>query len=134
MMKSLITVSSLINKLEEESIPVCGICDENLYGVMEFYNTCLEHHIKPIIGLEVEMNHLPFYLYTRNYEGYLGLLKIHTKKEKGELGIIDIETWKENLNIVLPYAYIEEYSTYESHLLIFILAIQLNMKKIMLIL
>ena len=115
MMKSLITVSSLINKLEEESTPVCGICDENLYGVMEFYNTCLEHHIKPIIGLEVEMNHLPFYLYARNYEGYLGLLKIHTKNEKGELGIIDIETWKENLNIVLPYAYIEEYSTYESH-------------------
>lgn len=115
MMKSLITVSSLINKLEEESIPVCGICDENLYGVMEFYNTCLEHHIKPIIGLEVEMNYLSFYLYARNYKGYLGLLKIHTKKEKRELGIIDIETWKENLNIVLPYAYIEEYSTYESH-------------------
>ena len=113
MMKSLIPVSSLIKKCSDSSISVCGICDENLYGVMEFYNSCLEAHIKPIIGLEVEINHVPFYLYARNYEGYLGLLKIHTKKEKGELGIIDIEMYQELLNIVLPYASISFYSTYQ---------------------
>ena len=115
MMKSLIPVSSLIKKCSDSSISVCGICDENLYGVMEFYNSCLEAHIKPIIGLEVEINHVPFYLYARNYEGYLGLLKIHTKKEKGELGIIDIEMYQELLNIVLPYAYLSFYSTYQNH-------------------
>ena len=115
MMKSLITVSSLIEKLKEESITACGICDENLYGVMEFYNTCLENQIKPIIGLEVEINNHPFYLYAKNYEGYRGLLKIHTKKEKNELGMIDIETYKENLNLVLPYTHIEAYATYASH-------------------
>ena len=115
MMKSLITVSSLIEKLKEESITACGICDENLYGVMEFYNTCLENQIKPIIGLEVEINNHPFYLYAKNYEGYRGLLKIHTKKEKNELGMIDIETYKENLNLVLLYTHIEAYATYASH-------------------
>ena len=115
MMKSLISVSSLIKKCRDFSISTCGICDENLYGVMEFYRSCMEAQIKPIIGLEIELNHIPFYLYARNYDGYLGLLKIHTKKEKGELGIIDIEMYQESLNVVLPYAYLSFYSTYQNH-------------------
>ena len=114
-MKSLISVSSLIKKCRAFSISTCGICDENLYGVMEFYRSCMEAQIKPIIGLEIELNHIPFYLYARNYDGYLGLLKIHTKKEKGELGIIDIEMYQESLNVVLPYAYLSFYSTYQNH-------------------
>ena len=77
MMTSLISVSSLIKKCSDSSISVCGICDENLYGVMEFYRSCMEAQIKPIIGLEIELNHIPFYLYARNYDGYLGLLKIN---------------------------------------------------------
>lgn len=111
-MKSMITVPKLIDTLIQEKIDVCGICDTNLYGVMEFYNSCLSNNIKPLIGLEVTLNDVPFYLYARDYLGYLGLLKIHTKKELGELAIFDIESYQEDLNIVLPFEYIEHYKTY----------------------
>ncbi|MBR1679267.1 MAG: DNA polymerase III subunit alpha, partial [Bacilli bacterium] len=105
LMKSLITVPKLMEYLLQNKIEVCGICDTNLYGVMEFYLACQKNHIKPLIGLEVFLGEISLYLYARDYTGYLDLLKIHTLVEKKELSMVALEMVESHLNIILPYAY-----------------------------
>ena len=107
LLKSLIKVKDLMNFLVQENITSCGICDENLYGVLDFYNSCKENGIKPIIGLSIKLNDLELYLYAINYEGYKNLLKIHTIKETRELAIIDLEKYSSDMLVILPYKSIE---------------------------
>ena len=43
------------------------------------------------------------YLYAKNYEGYLNLLKIHTLKEFNDLTYEKMQGYLDNIKIVLPY-------------------------------
>ena len=54
-LKSLIKIDDLINTLSSNNIKCASICDDNLYGVMEFYTKCIKNDIKPIIGLEINI-------------------------------------------------------------------------------
>ncbi len=103
LLKSLIKVPDLINFLSEKKITVCGICDENLYGVLEFYYACKKNNIKPIVGLNITINDLDIYLYAMNFEGYKNLLKIHTLKEKNDLSIDNLSLYKDNVLCIVPY-------------------------------
>ena len=38
LLKSTIKIDALISFLKKHNIPSCAICDDNLYGVMEFFN------------------------------------------------------------------------------------------------
>ena len=114
LMKSLIKVPDLISFLEKNKLSVCGICDENLFGVMEFYDTCMSKNIQPLIGLELSFSSVLFYVYARGYEGYIELLKLNTKKEEDTLSIHDLETISSYVNIILPYEYINQYKEYAS--------------------
>ena len=112
-LKSLIKIDDLITFLNERKISSCGICDDNLYGSFEFYNKCLKNNIKPIIGLSINLDAKPLYIYAINYKGFKNLLKIHTIKEQrkidiedlisiGTIGIIKaVNTFKLNKNIKL---------------------------------
>ena len=103
LLKSLIKIPDLINFLCDNKISACGICDENLYGVLDFYFSCKKNNIKPIIGLSVKLNNLEVCLYAVNYEGYKNLLKIHTLKEKNELNALNIKEYCKNILVILPY-------------------------------
>ena len=103
LLKSLIKVPDLINFLSEKKITVCGICDENLYGVLEFYYACKKNNIKPIVGLNITINDLDIYLYAMNFEGYKNLLKIHTLKEKNDLSMDNLSLYKDNVLCIVPY-------------------------------
>ena len=84
LLKSLIKIPELISFLREKNISVCGICDEELFGVMEFYEACKNNNIKPIIGLSINIEGHNIYLYPKNYDGYQKLLKINTNKFSNE--------------------------------------------------
>ncbi len=103
LLKSLIKVPNLISFLSEKNIDVCGICDENLYGVLEFYYACKKNNIKPIVGLDVKIDNLNIYLYAMNFDGYKNLLKIHTLKEKNELILDDLSVYKDNILCIVPF-------------------------------
>lgn len=98
LLKSLIKIDDLIKALKEKHIDICGICDDELYGSIEFYLKCQSNNIKPLIGLEVKIDNHLFYLYAKNYEGYQKLIAINYDKENLALeDIID-----DNILIVLP--------------------------------
>ena len=111
LLKSLIKIPDLITFLVSNKISACAICDENLYGALDFYKSCKNNNIKPIIGLSVLLNDLDIYLYAINYDGYKNLLKIHTIIETRSLGIVDLEEFKDNILCIIPYKSVELWKT-----------------------
>ena len=107
LLKSLIKIPDIIEIGKKQNWPYLGLCDENMYGAIEFYSACKRYQIKPIIGLEIEVANHCFYLYARNYKGYQYLLKLNTKKQEEQLNFIDIQN--ENIIIVLPFQSISLY-------------------------
>ncbi len=103
LMNSLIKIDDLIVYLKTNNITACGILDDNLFGSMNFYNTCLKNGIKPIIGLVVKIGENKVYLYAKNYNGFLNLLKINTKVQLNELNVVDLKVYKDNILCVMPY-------------------------------
>ena len=65
LMQSLITIPKLMDALSSTNSYVCGICDDNLYGTMEFFLACKSHNIKPLIGLKIKLNDTYLYLYPK---------------------------------------------------------------------
>lgn len=102
LLKSTIKVDSLIEFLKKHNIPGCAICDENLYGVMEFFTKMKSNHLKPIIGLQIEIEQKEIDLYPKNNDGYKNLLKIHTLKELKELTFDTLKEYLANIKVVLP--------------------------------
>ena len=102
-LKSLIKIDSLMSFLVKHKIKACGICDENLFGAVDFYNKCCNNSIKPIIGLSITFDDNSIYLYATNYEGYKNLIKINTIKEYRKLTIADLEEYKDNILVIIPF-------------------------------
>ncbi len=104
LLKSTIKIDALISFLKKHHITSCAICDENLYGVMEFYTKMTANHLKPVIGLKINIDNYEILLYPINNTGYQNLLKIHTLKETKELTWNTITDYLSNIKIVLPRA------------------------------
>ena len=94
LLQSTIPVSSLLSFLVEKKIPSVALVDENLYGVMEFYDACLKNSIEPIVGLSITLQNNSLYLYAKNYNGYQNLLKLHTILSEREINFVDLEMYQ----------------------------------------
>ena len=103
LLKSLIRIPELIKYLNDKNITAAAILDDNLFGSMCFYNECIKHNIKPIIGLNVKVNTGNVYLYAKNYNGYQNLLKINTIIQEREITYVDLKSHSMNVICVLPY-------------------------------
>ena len=103
LLKSLIKIPDLIDYLKMKNITAAGLLDDNLFGSMCFYNSCLKNNIKPIIGLNVKLNTVNIYLYAKNYNGYQNLLKINTIIQEREINYIDLKSHSKDIIGVLPY-------------------------------
>ena len=112
LLKSTIKIDALISFLKKHNIPSCAICDDNLYGVMEFFNKMSANNLKPIIGLKIYIDNYEILLYPKSDLGYKNLLKIHTLKETKELSWDTLGAYLQDIKIVLPYA---SYSLYEKY-------------------
>ncbi len=76
LLSSLIKIEDLCFFANENSIAALGITDSNMFGCMEFINVCKKYNIKPIIGVEINVDNLHMILYAENYIGYVNLLRI----------------------------------------------------------
>ncbi len=102
LLSSMITIPKLINIAKENNLKALAICDDTLYGVMEFYKACLDNGIKPIIGLDVKIDDLNLLLYAKNYKGYQQLTKISTLLSSKTLTLDFILKNCDNLICILP--------------------------------
>ena len=110
LLNSMIKVEDLINYCKDNNITTCGLCDNNLFGVMNFYNKCIDNNIKPLIGLDINFLNNHIYLYAKNYDGYKNLLKINTIIQTRDIALLDLELNSSNVIAVIPFKYREIYN------------------------
>ncbi|RLQ97956.1 DNA polymerase III subunit alpha [Falsibacillus albus] len=95
LLSSTISIEELVQQAKKMHYEALAITDRNvMYGSVPFYKACMNHGIKPIIGLEADVlseiqpgQSYPLVLLAKNNEGYQNLLKIssviQTKSEDG---------------------------------------------------
>jgi len=99
LLSSMIKINDLIKFALDNNLKVLNITDNNMYGAMEFYNACIKANIKPIIGLDIEIENMHVILYAKNYDGYKNLLKI-TSNEKSISSLVD---YGNDLICIVPF-------------------------------
>src|SRR3990167_8537764 len=81
---SVVTIPTLIEKARQNQMPAIVITDfGNLYGVIKFYQAALDAGVKPIIGMDVFVQHTKTRisrctLLCQNERGYQHLLELIT--------------------------------------------------------
>lgn len=108
LLKSLIKIDDLISFLKVHNIDSCGILDNNLFGSIEFYLSCIKNNLKPIIGLEFKFENKSIYLYAKDYDGYRNLLKINSKIFNN-VNLEDLTKYSDQVILVIPYQSYELY-------------------------
>ena len=108
LLSSLISTKKLIKKCRDLDIKSLAITDQNMSGVMEFYNECTKNDIKPIIGLEILLKGKDeidkrILLYAINNEGYKNLIKLSTIQSERVVCGKDLLQFKDNLICIVPY-------------------------------
>ncbi len=110
LMNSLIKIDELILYAKNNGINALGVTDSNMFGAYDFINKCKQNNIKPIIGIEVEIDDTKMLIYARNYDGYISLCKIVSKKNLDILTIEYIREFSSNIIVVCEY---KDYSKYK---------------------
>ena len=116
LLSSLCKIEDLVKKAKEYGYTSLAITDEdNLYGVMPFYETCLKYNIKPIIGVELSLEKKKILLYARNNKGYKNIIKLVSLKSERDINNGDLTTYKEGTILVMPSYYYDEkiYNIYD---------------------
>ena len=108
-LQSLNEITRLVDKAEQLGYTSLAITDtNNMFGVPEFYQKCIKHNIKPIIGIELEIKEKRILLYAINNKGYKNLIKLSSIKSERNLEMDDLKEYKENVLLILPYQYYDE--------------------------
>ncbi|MCM1371007.1 MAG: DNA polymerase III subunit alpha [Clostridium sp.] len=103
LLQSLITIDGLIEYALKNNLKSLSITDSNMYGVIEFYNKCISNNIKPIIGLELNIDSKQIILYCMHMKGYKNLLKLSTLQTEKQLEFSDLEKFNEDLICIVPF-------------------------------
>lgn len=96
-LRSLNDIKKMISYCKEKGIKVCAICDDNLFGVMDFYKECIKNDIKPIIGMEFRIDNGFVILYAKNYAGYQNLTRITYAMQNTSISLDILRKYSSNL-------------------------------------
>lgn len=108
LLSSMLKIDDIIDYSINEKNKAAVICDNNLYGAMEFYKKCKQKEIKPIIGLELILDNIKLLAYAKNYSGYKNLIKLSTIQNERKIIIDELRLYNKNLITVFPVQYIDE--------------------------
>ena len=114
LLSSLIKIDDLISYLKKYDINKVAVCDDNLFYAAEFYNKCILNDIKPIFGLEINLDYKVL-LYAKNYKGYQVLCNIDTLKNEKKLTEEFILNNSNDLVVILPFEYMDKKDEYYKH-------------------
>ena len=118
LLQSLNDIKKLVSYASSLGYQSLAITDHtNMFGVPEFYNECKANNIKPIIGIELDIEDKKILLYAMNNHGYKNLIKLSSLISERPLTQDDLITYKEDLLLIMPYKYFNEtiYQIYPNH-------------------
>lgn len=99
LLESSVTIDSYILFAIENNISTLSITDHNnMYGADKFITLCKKNNIKPIIGVDLDVENFRWILLAKNYLGFQELNRLVSLKSKQVININDINS--ENLFII----------------------------------
>lgn len=101
-LESGVHLKELIKKIKNDGYKYLGITDHNNMIAFPYFNKlCLDNEIKPIFGLDLEIEDFKLSLFIENEEGYSSLCKISTLLTQKEINFDNLLDNKEGLIVVL---------------------------------
>ena len=97
-LSSLLNVDDLINLAKDNNLDSIAICDNNMFGAMEFIKKCQANNLNPIVGVDFKSR----LLFAKNYQGYKNLLKLTSFQSEKNLSDDDFNRYRDNL-ICIPF-------------------------------
>lgn len=113
LLSSLINIDELIKYALKNNISSLSITDNNMYGVIEFYNKCIINNIKPIIGLELTIENKKIILYCIDNNGYKNLIKLSTINSEKTIDYDDLKKYSASLICIVLYKDMDIYEPLE---------------------
>ena len=109
LLESSVTIDSYISFAIENNISTLSITDHNnMYGVDKFIALCKKNNIKPIAGVDLDVQNFRLILLAKNYLGFQELNRLTLLKSRREIFLEDIN--HSNLFIVdhPEYGYVKK--------------------------
>ena len=103
LLSSLNDINRLIKKALTLNIKTMAVTDSTMYSTMDFYKQCLKNNVKPIIGLDIEVDNHTILLYAMNYEGYQNLTRLVSIKQDSKIDFPTLREYADNLICIMPY-------------------------------
>ena len=95
-LSSTLRMDKLIKYAKENKYDSLGLMDRNvMFGVKEFYEGCKQNNIKPIIGVEFDVEDFIICLIAKDEVGYKNLVKLTSYKNSSREASLTIENLKE---------------------------------------
>lgn len=114
LLKSTLSIEKLVVSAKERGYEAIALTDHNvMYGIIDFYKTCIKHKIKPIIGVTLDIQGIihtqqnyPLILLAQTRVGYDNLMKLSSKKmlleHDEKLKIEEIKEYVTDLIAITP--------------------------------
>ncbi len=103
LLKSLLKVKDIIEYAKTQGSTYAGVLDDNMYGIMDLYDKCRQNGLKCIFGQVIKIGETKFYIYIKNYSGYLNLITINDLIDSKKFSLDQLFKYNDGLVIVLPY-------------------------------
>ena len=110
LLSSLLKIDDIISYAKKNNLPSISLTDSNMFGTMEFIHKCQKQDIKPVIGLEVNLEDFTIVIYAKNYEGYKSLIKLSTIQSERVVDIEDLKKYNKDVIVVLPFTYKDKFN------------------------
>jgi len=110
LLHSTIRIKELVKKAKELGYDSLGITElNNMFSAIEFYETCKSEDIKPIIGIDADVEGYKMILIAKDFSGYQNLMELisraylyHIKQAKPSISLEELKKLKEGIIIILP--------------------------------
>ena len=106
-LSSTLKIDDIISYALENDCDYMGLMDHNvMYGVKEFYDKCVANNIKPIIGLELDVEDFMICLVAKDEQGYKNLVKLSSYVNSDKSVYVTIDDLKKSyqgLIAIVPF-------------------------------
>ncbi len=109
LLEGTLKIPDIINLSINNGFKSVALCDHNvMFGAVSFFRACQKNNIKPIIGLEVDINHeeqhSSVFLLAKNNDGYRNLLRCSSflNSEADSLTVEELFAFSHDCIMIIP--------------------------------
>lgn len=109
LLSSLLKIDDIINFAIKNNMQSIALTDINMFGTMEFIKKCQKNNLKPVIGLELQLEEFNIILYAKDYIGYQTLIKLSTIQNERKIIKDDLKKYNKAVIAIIDFKYMEKY-------------------------